>query len=254
LRTDLFTLNKYLGMLAGALIGYIRHGGDTTPAVFGAAFGYGLSFLITIIVIFLFDGRKKLSEFQYALLSRERFLFSFKSDKYMYIMVLIYMIIFSLAVKFYNPELTAGNAAIFGFLALSFFSAASLIIHANLLLLTAVFVVLACVNAAAVHSNSAEFLRQSEIVTYFPLSFFFVAGYIEEYKRLEYRILALIFDEKEFDDLAVTLFKLEKPSTVNMPPSSFIKAAASGMLWIILLSSVKLDFAYFSGFLSAIKN
>ncbi len=254
MRTDLFTLNKYFGILTGASINYIKHGGDSTSTIFGAAFGYGLSFLITVIVLFFFDGRKKLAEFQYALLSRERLLFSFKSDKHMYIMILIYILIFSTALKLYNPALTPGNALFFGFIALSFFTGTSLIIHANLLLLTGAFIIFAGLNAAAVYFNDAEFLRQSEIITYFPLSFFFIAGYIEEYKRLEFKILALIFDKKDFDDLAITLFKLEKPQKINMPPSNFIKAAASIILWIILLSSVKLNFSYFAEFLSAVKN
>lgn len=251
---DLFTLNKCLGFLLGAAISFLKHGDDASLITFGAAFGFGLSFLITIMVIIIFDGRKKLADFQYAVLSRERLFFSFKSDKFMYIMVIIYLLIFSAAVKFYNPELTMSNAIFFGFIATSFFTATSLIIHANLILLTIVFTALVFLNGIVSQFNLVEFSRESLIVIYFPLSFFFVSGYIEEYKRLEYKILALFFSDKDFDDLAVSLFKLRKPANIKLPDSSFAKLTASALLWILLLSTVNFDFSYFHSFLSAIKN
>ena len=251
---DLFTLNKCLGFLLGAAISFLKHGDDASFIAFGAAFGYGLSFLITIMVIIIFDGRQKLAEFQYAVLSRERFLFSFKSDKFMYMMAIIYLSIFSGVVKFYNPDLTTSNAIFFGFIATSFFTATSLILHANLMLLTFFFTSLVFLNGIVTQFNLVEFSRESLIVIYFPLSFFFVSGYIEEYKRLEYKILAIFFSDEYFDDLAVSLFKLNKPAYVKLPGSSFAKLTASASLWILLLSTVNFDFSYFHGFLSAIKN
>ena len=254
MKIDLFTLNKYFGILFGALTAYLKHGSDASVMAFGAAFGYGLSFLITASIVALIDGRSKLSDFQYILLSRERFIFSFKSDTAMFAVVLIYLIIFSAAAIFYNPALTYGNALFFGFIALSFFCGTSLIIHANLLILIFIFALMVFINLTVSYFNIVEFIRDSTIVIYFPLSFFCIAGYISEYKRLEYSLLSLIFKDDAFEDTITKLFKLNKNESVKLPETTFKKIIASAFYWILLLTELNFDFTYFYGFLSIIKN
>lgn len=251
---DLFTLNRILGGVMGVIAGYLKYGQNASMIAFTAAFGYGLSFLITISVILIFDGRRKLEEFQYLILSGEKFLFSFRSDKYMYMLLFIYMAVFSAMVKGYNPDLTIANTLLFAFIATSFFSATNMIIHANIILLTLAFGCFTVLNIVVTHFGVVEFIRDSQIIIYFPMAFFFVSGYIEEYKRLENKVLLMIFSESDFENLAVSLFKLKKPDAVQMPGLNSMKLIASTALWIIVLSSVELDFSYFHGFLSAIKN
>ena len=254
MKTDLFTLNKYLGVLLGAIISYLKYGENATYILFGSAFGYGVSFLITIMVILAFEGRQKLEDFQYPIFRREMLIFSFKSEKFLYIIILIYLMVFSAAAKLYNPDLTMNNALIFGFIATSLFTGTTLIIHANILLLTISFAALVLLNIAISYFNISEFSRDSLIVIYFPLSFFFVSGYIEEYKRLEYEVLMYFFDDDDFDDIVGSVFKRDGSAVTGPPASDFKKLSASVLIWISLLSTVNFDFSFFHSFLSAIKN